>query len=70
VEIVTILESTAESRTAQEKTAIERQTAATDKTDETLRRTQGDTGGRIEELVHELYRLTEEENRIAEAERR
>jgi len=41
-------------RTAPDKTAIERQIAATDREDEILRRTQDDPRGRIDRLVYEL----------------
>jgi hypothetical protein len=42
-----------QAKIAYEKTAIERQIAATDKNDETLRRTQGDPKGRTDQLVYE-----------------
>ena len=55
-------------RTAPDKTAIECQIAATDRDDETLRRAQGDLRGRIDQLVHELYSMTEDEIGIVKGE--
>jgi hypothetical protein len=47
---------------------IERQIATTDKEEETLRQTQGDTECRIDQLVFELHGLTEGGVRVVEGE--